>query len=178
MKDIIKKQKGFTIIEVLIVLAIAGLIILIVFLAVPALQRNSRNTQRKNDASAVLGATQEDVNNNNGAFRVVATTPNTINTTARTQLTTINYNGVASGTANTLPANVNAETILVRNNLKCNNLGANAYVSPGNETDNVATTVGATAANIATAVSATSRTAVVIYAIERQGGLTGVCQEL
>ncbi|MDQ3065292.1 MAG: prepilin-type N-terminal cleavage/methylation domain-containing protein, partial [bacterium] len=33
-------NKGFTIIEVLIVLAIAGLIMLIVFLAVPALQRN------------------------------------------------------------------------------------------------------------------------------------------
>ncbi|HPW47952.1 MAG TPA: prepilin-type N-terminal cleavage/methylation domain-containing protein, partial [Candidatus Saccharibacteria bacterium] len=35
-----KDQKGFTIIEVLIVLAIAALILLIVFLAVPALQRN------------------------------------------------------------------------------------------------------------------------------------------
>ena len=41
------EQKGFTIIEVMIVLAIAGLIILIVFLAVPALQRNGRNTQQK-----------------------------------------------------------------------------------------------------------------------------------
>jgi prepilin-type N-terminal cleavage/methylation domain-containing protein len=49
-------QKGFTIIEVLIVLAIAGLIMLIVFLAVPALQRNSRNTQRKNDVAKILGA--------------------------------------------------------------------------------------------------------------------------
>lgn len=61
-----KKQEGFTIIEVLIVLAIAGLIILIVFLAVPALQRNSRNTQRKNDVSALIGAIQEHVNNSQG----------------------------------------------------------------------------------------------------------------
>jgi prepilin-type N-terminal cleavage/methylation domain-containing protein len=61
-----KNSKGFTIIEVLIVLAIAGLIMLIVFLAVPALQRNSRNTQRKNDVAGVLGAVAERVGNNNG----------------------------------------------------------------------------------------------------------------
>lgn len=59
-------QKGFTIIEVLIVLAIAGLILLIVFLAVPALQRNSRDTSRKDDVSRILGATQEVINNNGG----------------------------------------------------------------------------------------------------------------
>jgi prepilin-type N-terminal cleavage/methylation domain-containing protein len=60
------KSDGFTIIEVLIVLAIAGLIMLIVFLAVPALQRNSRNTQRKNDVNGLSSAITEFVNNNNG----------------------------------------------------------------------------------------------------------------
>ena len=65
-------QKGFTIIEVLIVLAIAGLILLIVFLAVPALQRNSRNTQRKANVSAILGAVQEFTNNNNGSLPAAA----------------------------------------------------------------------------------------------------------
>jgi prepilin-type N-terminal cleavage/methylation domain-containing protein len=63
-----KRQNGFTIIEVLIVLAIAGLIMLIVFLAVPALQRNARNTQRRNDVAAILGGTSEFVNNNNGSL--------------------------------------------------------------------------------------------------------------
>ena len=63
----LKRDKiGFTIIEVLIVLAIAGLILLIVFLAVPALQRNSRNTQRSNDAARVAGAINECLTNNNG----------------------------------------------------------------------------------------------------------------
>ncbi|HSH55659.1 MAG TPA: type II secretion system protein, partial [Candidatus Limnocylindrales bacterium] len=62
-----KRNQGFTIIEVLIVLAIAGLILLIVFLAVPALQRNSRNTQYKNDAAALIGAATEFSNNSNGA---------------------------------------------------------------------------------------------------------------
>lgn len=61
-----KRESGFTIIEVLIVLAIAGLIMLIVFLAVPALQRNSRNTQRKNDVSNLLGAVAEYNSNNSG----------------------------------------------------------------------------------------------------------------
>ncbi len=62
----LKDQKGFTIIEVLIVLAIAGLILLIVFLAVPALQRNSRNTTIKNDASAFAGGFSEFSSNNDG----------------------------------------------------------------------------------------------------------------
>jgi prepilin-type N-terminal cleavage/methylation domain-containing protein len=61
-----KDQKGFTIIEVMIVLAIAGLIILVVLLAVPALQRNSRNTAIKNDASAVAAAVTEFSSNNDG----------------------------------------------------------------------------------------------------------------
>lgn len=61
-----KQEKGFTIIEVLIVLAIAGLILLIVFLAVPALQRNSRNTQRANDASQIGGIVNECLSNRNG----------------------------------------------------------------------------------------------------------------
>lgn len=66
----IKKRKqdrsGFTIIEVLIVLAVAGLILLIVFLAVPALQRAARNTQRKNDVSAIGSAISNYIDNNGG----------------------------------------------------------------------------------------------------------------
>lgn len=61
-----KKTEGFTIIEVLIVLAIAGLIMLIVFLAVPALQRNQRNNARTNDASRVAAAVTECLANRNG----------------------------------------------------------------------------------------------------------------
>jgi prepilin-type N-terminal cleavage/methylation domain-containing protein len=61
-----KDQKGFTIIEVLIVLAIAGLILLIVFLAVPALQRNSRNTQRKTDIGRIGSAATTVIANSNG----------------------------------------------------------------------------------------------------------------
>jgi prepilin-type N-terminal cleavage/methylation domain-containing protein len=61
-----KPRNGFTIIEIMIVLAIAGLIMLIVFLAVPGLQRASRNTQRKNDASAIAAAVANYIDDNGG----------------------------------------------------------------------------------------------------------------
>lgn len=59
-----KSQKGFTIIEVALVLAIGALIFLVVFLAVPALQRNQRNDARKRDVSSVQEAVS-DFNANN-----------------------------------------------------------------------------------------------------------------
>lgn len=50
------KDQGFTIIEVVLVLAIAGLIFLMVFIALPALQRGQRDQARKNDATVVATA--------------------------------------------------------------------------------------------------------------------------
>lgn len=49
-------KKGFTIIEVVLVLAVAGLIFLMVFLALPALQRSQRDTERKQDIAMVVTA--------------------------------------------------------------------------------------------------------------------------
>lgn len=64
----INKQKGFTIIEVVLVLAIAGLIFLMVFIALPALQRNQRDTQRKNDLSRAQTAVNNYQSNNRNAL--------------------------------------------------------------------------------------------------------------
>lgn len=50
-KNNIKNKRGFTIIEVVLVLAIAGLIFMMVFLALPALQRSQRDTQRSDDVA-------------------------------------------------------------------------------------------------------------------------------
>lgn len=61
-------NSGFTVIETLIVLAIAGLILLIVLLAIPALQRTSRNNQRKQDVQVVLEAVSHYALNNSGNF--------------------------------------------------------------------------------------------------------------
>ena len=61
-----KSQSGFTIVEVMIVLAIAGLVLAIVFIAVPALQRNSRNTQRRADLANFRAQFDTWTSNNNG----------------------------------------------------------------------------------------------------------------
>lgn len=61
-------KKGFTIIEVVLVLAIAALIFLMVFIALPALQRNQRDQARKQDVTNVAGAVNSYTGNNRGAF--------------------------------------------------------------------------------------------------------------
>lgn len=68
MKKLNSKNQGFTIIEIVLVLAIAGLIFLIVFLALPRLQRNRRDTQRKNDVGTVVSQLEQFNGNNRGAY--------------------------------------------------------------------------------------------------------------
>jgi prepilin-type N-terminal cleavage/methylation domain-containing protein len=121
----IKSEKGFTIIEVLIVLAIAGLIMLVVFLAVPALQRNSRNSQRNSDASRVSAAVSECLANRNGQV----TACNSAATLG--QLTTVNVS-----TSATAPTSSTTE-VGVWYGRVCDTNGA------------AATTTGATARSVA-----------------------------
>ena len=61
-----RDNKGFTIVEVMIVLAIAGLIMAVIFIAVPALQRSQRNNGRAADANYLLTQYQQAVANNGG----------------------------------------------------------------------------------------------------------------
>jgi prepilin-type N-terminal cleavage/methylation domain-containing protein len=70
MKDLLTKRKssGFTIIEVMIVLAIAGLIMVIVFIAVPQLQRQQRNNARQNVLNRVVTEANNYASNNQGAI--------------------------------------------------------------------------------------------------------------
>ncbi|MDB5165151.1 MAG: hypothetical protein JWM00_41 [Candidatus Saccharibacteria bacterium] len=77
--QITNKQKGFTIIEVVLVLAIAGLIFLMVFIALPALQRSQRDTQRRND----LSRAQTAVNNYRTSNRNALPTVSDFNTRVR-----------------------------------------------------------------------------------------------
>ena len=65
-KNNTKAKKGFTIIEVVLVLAIAGLIFLMVFVALPALQRSQRDTQRRDDMARFLSQLQQYQANNRG----------------------------------------------------------------------------------------------------------------
>lgn len=65
-KQNIKSKKGFTIIEVVLVLAIAGLIFLMVFIALPALQRSQRDTQRRDDMARFISQLSQRQANNSG----------------------------------------------------------------------------------------------------------------
>jgi len=144
-------SEGFTIIEVLIVLAIAGLILLIVFLAVPALQRNARNTTRKNEVAAILGAVNEWSNNNSGSLPTSAANQTAALANAKTQFYTGN---VTWGTPSTTITNSQTtETALIVTSEKCN-------------------------ANGADAIAGSSRQLVVLYKVETGSG-TGqfICQE-
>jgi prepilin-type N-terminal cleavage/methylation domain-containing protein len=78
-----KKASGFTIIEVIIVLAIAGLIMVVVFIAVPQLQRNQRNSARE----AVVNRVATEVNNYAGNNTGNIPTANNNATTGFTGLT-------------------------------------------------------------------------------------------
>lgn len=128
-----KREQGFTIIEVLIVLAIAALILLIVFLAVPALQRNSRNTSRRADVSNILAGLNEYVSNNNGALPTAFTGTTTLTwgggvagvTTAETK---VNYYTKGSGTA-AGDVNLNTTTPAGGVDWSSNNNAAHDYIA-------------------------------------------------
>ena len=61
-----KQAKGFTLIEIVLVLAIAGLILVTVFLAVSGAQKSRRDAQRKNDVARVVAALITYAGNNSG----------------------------------------------------------------------------------------------------------------
>lgn len=103
-----RNSEGFTIIEVMIVLAIAALILLIVLLAVPALQRNSRNTTIKNDASSVAGGINTSESDNNGSSPTNVSGTGTVNIT-NTANSSIKVNG--GTTVTWIPSTGTAPTV-------------------------------------------------------------------
>lgn len=148
LNQVRKRKEGFTIIEVLIVLAIAGLILLVVFLAVPALQRNSRNTQRKNEVSALLGAVNEWTNNNNGKLPESAADQTAALTNAKLSF----YSGNVTWTATAGANNTAADTAVIVIKAKCGTGGA-------------------------TDAGGSSRQVAVMYTVETGGGTQKLCQD-
>lgn len=63
-----KALNGFTIIEVTLVLAIAGLIFMMIFIALPALQRSQRDAQRRDDVMHYLDELKAYQQNNRGSL--------------------------------------------------------------------------------------------------------------
>lgn len=131
-----KSKSGFTIIEVVLVLAIAGLIFLIVFLAVPALQRSQRDTQRKNDLSRFMTSVSNYQSNNRGAVPdtqglVNAMVTNYIRVNGDTFADPggANYTSTLSTVAATGATAVPANTIYYYTNATCS--GENAVAGTG-----------------------------------------------
>lgn len=67
-KGDVKNGRGFTIIEVALVLAIAGLIFLMAFIALPSLQRGQRDAQRREAVMTYLENLKKFQTNNRGAL--------------------------------------------------------------------------------------------------------------
>ncbi len=80
MTKLNNKFKGFTIIEVVLVLAIAGLIFLMVFIALPNMQRSQRDTARRQDYANLQAAVSAYLVNNNGNLPGKATDTSTSGT--------------------------------------------------------------------------------------------------
>jgi prepilin-type N-terminal cleavage/methylation domain-containing protein len=87
VKNLLKRDEGFTLIEIVLVLAIAGLILLMVFLAVSGAQRSRRDTQRKEDVSRIASQLEAYASNNNGTYPNSAATLTTFVNTYLTPAT-------------------------------------------------------------------------------------------
>jgi prepilin-type N-terminal cleavage/methylation domain-containing protein len=147
--------KGFTIIEVLIVLAIVGLIMLIVFLAVPALQRNNRNTQRRNDVSHLGGLINEYITNNQGSLpTLIATGTGTTTTTLYLNNDKFSIMTVTGSPTATIPGTLPTalDQTYVYTTATCNGNTPQAGTS--------------------------SRSAVIFYNVEGTGGTVGQCSQI
>ncbi len=72
-----RRKNGFTIIEVALVLAIAGLIFLMVFVALPPLRRSQRDSERREKMLSLLSEIKDYQSNNRGALPKGAPTDGT-----------------------------------------------------------------------------------------------------
>ena len=143
------KTKGFTIIEVVLVLAIAGLIFLVVFLALPALQRGQRDQQRKQDLGKLMSQVTAYQSNSQGQL------PTDWNGTFKSNYLTVN------GTTFADPSNGATYALSSRGSTTGTN------VPTGVPEGEIWVYVGVTCANVSAGsgtVSATSRTfAAIVY---------------
>lgn len=68
MFERLKASKGFTLIEVVIVIAIGALIILVILQAVSSAQRSQRDSTRRQEAGQIAAALEQYAANNGGVY--------------------------------------------------------------------------------------------------------------
>ena len=113
------KAKGFTIVEVLFVLAIGGLILMMVFLAIPAINRWNKNSQRKADVSAILQSVSDYRLQKMGRYPVGETTE-TLGLNGKLTI----YSGISiiSTDTSNMPKYIDSTTdVKIYNSAKCSN---------------------------------------------------------
>lgn len=131
---------------------------LIVFLAVPALQRNSRNTQRRSDVANYLGAVTEWSTNNDGK---VPTNADII--AANTGVNAL----TKTSTSLTKPVTISAGTA-----------AAPAWTAASQATPVLKSGAKCDPANIGATIAAGGRAFAIQYAVESSGGtFIAQCQE-
>jgi prepilin-type N-terminal cleavage/methylation domain-containing protein len=123
------KQKGFTIIEVVLVLAIAALIFLMVFIALPALQRSQRDTARKSDVGIVAGAVNSFQGNNRASAWPTSQQLQTYVTDVSGNTTKANVTVGATVAANNTAVTVADGSITVYPQGKCNTVAGTGAVT-------------------------------------------------
>lgn len=89
----VRSRRGFTLIEIVLVLAIAALLLLIVFLAVSGAQKSRRDYQRKQDLARMFSAIEAYAANNGNNIPIDQPTANAVYNNYTT-----NMNDPSSGT--------------------------------------------------------------------------------
>lgn len=125
-----KIEEGFTIVETLIVLAIAALIITIVLIAVPNLQRSARNTNMLHDAQDIASAIQTFESNNQGSLPSVSSISNSSGTITLSLATT----GGSTNTGAESTAKVQSGDIVTGTNFSSSAINYSAAVINGSTT--------------------------------------------
>ncbi len=146
MKKLTNKR-GFTLIEVVLVLAIGGLIFLLAFVAFQQVSRNRRDTQRRSDAGRMIAELQNYKGDTNaypldvsvgGAAGTTTIDGPTAETFINTYMGGANFKdpqgnaySVVASTATPVAATSSATQVTYKNNHKCVN-GVATSGNPGN----------------------------------------------
>jgi prepilin-type N-terminal cleavage/methylation domain-containing protein len=147
-----RNQTGFTLIEVVLVLAIGGLIFLLAFLAFSQVSTNRRDTQRRSDAGRALSELQNFKSDNNqypldvttgGASGATTLAPASVLSFFNTYMGGANFKA-PGGSAYTIVASTNTapaqDNIGIYNNRTCA-VGTTGLAS-GTQTGKVAVIIG------------------------------------
>lgn len=129
-----QNEAGLTIVETLIVLATAAVILLIVLLAIPTLQRNSRNNQRTQDAQTILAAVSQWELNHAGTIPDTTNLQNFLTSYYSSKLTFFEPTGISVSTPSAdsvppPPTPADLANLIVSNHYKCS--GASGATSQG-----------------------------------------------